>query len=182
MSKLKSLKQYSIPFTGLKIGQHQFDFEVDRSFFDEFEYSLVKDGLLTVNLLLEKQETLMVLNFQIKGTVQLSCDKCLGGFPYEMEAKERLIAKFSDSDEMLDSEEVIVITKNENEIDVSSFIYEIVTLAVPYLNICEDPGNTPACDKEMLQKIEELSIKSETTGESEQQDPRWDKLKNISKN
>lgn len=176
---MKSLKQYSIPFTGLKIGQHQFNFEVDRRFFDEFEYSLVKDGLLNVSLLLEKQETLMVLNFNIKGTVQLSCDKCLAGFPHEMETADRLIAKFTESDDMLDSEEVIVITKNENEVDVSSFIYEIINLAVPYLNICEDPGNTPSCDLEMLKKIEELSGEKE---ESEQKDPRWDILKNIRKN
>ena len=47
---LKSLKQYSIPFTGLKIGQHQFGFDVDSTYFNEFEYSLVKKGLLKVNL------------------------------------------------------------------------------------------------------------------------------------
>ncbi|WP_017256839.1 YceD family protein [Pedobacter arcticus] len=178
---MKSLKQYSIPFTGLKIGQHQFNYDVDRRFFDEFEYSLVKDGLLSVSLLLEKRETLMVLNFKIKGTVQLSCDKCLAGFPHEMEAEDRLIAKFTESDDMSDSEEVIVITKSESEVDVSSFIYEIINLAVPYLNICEDPGNTPSCDLEMLKKIEEFSGETEQNA-SEQEDPRWDILKNIRKN
>nr|WP_294899260.1 DUF177 domain-containing protein [uncultured Pedobacter sp.] len=176
---MKALKQYSIPFTGLKIGQHQFDFEVDKLFFDEFEYSLVKDGLLSVSLLLEKRETLMVLNFHIKGTVQLSCDKCLSAFPQEIETEDRLIAKFTESDDLADSEEVIIITKNESEVDVSSFIYEMINLAAPYISICEDPGNTLSCDLEMLKKIDELSIEK---GNSEQQDPRWDILKNIRKN
>ncbi len=179
---MKSLKQYSIPFTGLKIGQHQFNFEVDKRFFDEFEYSLVKDGLLSVSLLLEKRETLMVLNFKIKGTVQLSCDKCLGGFPHDLEAEDRLIAKFTESDDMSDSEEVLIITRSESEVDISSFIYEIINLAVPYLNICEDPGNTPACDLEMLNKIEELSGQKEESESEQQDDPRWDILKNIRKN
>lgn len=178
---MKSLKQYSIPFTGLKIGQHQFNFEVDGGFFDEFEYSLVKDGLLSVSLLLEKRETLMVLNFHIKGNIQLSCDKCLSNFPHEVDAKDRLIAKFTESDDLADSEDVIIITKNENEVDVSLFIYEIVNLQVPYVSICEDPGNTPSCDLEMLKKIDELSIDEEKS-ESEKQDPRWDVLKNIRKN
>ena len=176
---MKSLKQYSIPFTGLKIGQHQFNFEVDGRFFDEFEYSLVKNGLLDVSLLLEKRETLMVLNFHIKGKIELSCDKCLAGFPYEINAEDRLIAKFTESDDLADSEDVIIITKNESEVDVSSFIYEMINLSAPYISICEDPGNTSSCDLEMLKKIDELSAEK---GDGEQQDPRWDILKNIRKN
>lgn len=178
---MKPLKQYSIPFTGLKIGQHQFDFEVDGRFFDEFEYSLVKDGLLNVSLLLEKRETLMVLNFHVKGSIKLSCDKCLSNFPQEVDTKDRLIAKFTESEDLADSEEVIIITKNETEIDLSSHIYEIINLSVPYISICEDPGKTPSCDLEMLKKIDELSVKDQKS-EEDDEDPRWDVLKNIRKN
>ncbi len=39
---LKSLRTYSIPFTGLKLGKHHFDYVITNAFFDEFEYSLVK--------------------------------------------------------------------------------------------------------------------------------------------
>jgi len=176
---LKSLKQYSIPFTGLKIGKHQFAFEVDRRFFDAFEYSLVKDGLLSVNLVLEKRETLMTLDFEIAGKIQLSCDKCLSNFPHEVETKDRLIAKFTESEDLVDNEDVLIISKNESEVDVAPFIYEMINLSAPYISICEEPGNTPACDLEMLKKIDELSVENE---ETEQQDPRWDVLKNIRKN
>ena len=176
---MKSLKQYSIPFTGLKIGKHQFAFEVDRCFFDAFEYSLVKDGLLSVNLVLEKRETLMTLDFEIVGKIQLSCDKCLSNFPHEVETKDRLIAKFTESEDLVDNEDVLIISKNESEVDVAPFIYEMINLSAPYISICEEPGNTPACDLEMLKKIDELSVENE---ETEQQDPRWDVLKNIRKN
>ena len=62
---MKSLQQYSIPFTGLKPGIHQFEFGVDDSFFKEFEYSLVKSGKLKVDLDLEKQETMMILHAMV---------------------------------------------------------------------------------------------------------------------
>jgi len=62
---LKSLQQYSIPFTGLKLGVHNFEFEVNDAFFGEFEYSLVKSGSLKVELELDKQETMMFLHFYI---------------------------------------------------------------------------------------------------------------------
>ena len=32
-------KEFLIPFVGLKIGKHFFDFEINSSFFDAFEYS-----------------------------------------------------------------------------------------------------------------------------------------------
>lgn len=176
---MKSLKQYSIPFTGLKIGQHQFNFEVDGRFFNEFEYSLVKDGSLKVELILEKQETLMVLDFHIVGSIQLNCDRCLADFPYQIDTKDRLIAKFSESEDLEESEEVLVLSKNDIEVDTSGFIYEMINLAAPYINLCEDPGKLTYCDQEMLSKLAELSQEQEN---NETNDPRWDALKNIKKN
>jgi len=176
---LKSLKQYSIPYTGLKIGHHEFNYEVGGSFFKEFEYSLVKNGALKVDVFLEKQETLMVLDFHIWGTIQVNCDKCLSDFPYTIDTKDRLIAKFTDSDELSDTEEVVTLGKKDIAIDVSSFIYEIINLAAPYVNVCEDPGKTNACDQETLAKLEELSVSEE---DSDDKDPRWDILKSIRKN
>ena len=66
--QLKPLKQFSVPFTGLKIGKHQFDFEIDNSFFDAFEYSLLKKGNLKAEVELDKQETMLILHFHIQGT------------------------------------------------------------------------------------------------------------------
>lgn len=176
---MKSLKQYSIPFTGLKIGHYQFDYDVDRSFFDEFEYSLIKDGKLKVKLDLEKQETLMILDFKIEGEIQLNCDKCLADFPSQISVSDRLIAKFSENDDLGDIEEVMVIKKNEVEIDVSSFIYEVITLAAPYVSVCNEPGKLPTCDQEMLNKLNEFLVEQD---KNELTDPRWDILKNIKKN
>ncbi|WP_395805431.1 YceD family protein, partial [Daejeonella sp.] len=92
---MKLLNEYSIPFTGLKLGVHQFEFEVNDSFFEEFEYSLVKSGKLNIALDLEKQETMMILHFYIKGSIKLGCDVCLADYPYLVDFKERQIVKLS---------------------------------------------------------------------------------------
>jgi len=176
---LQSLKQYSIPFTGLKIGHYQFDYDVNRSFFDEFEYSLIKDGKLKVKLDLEKQETLMILDFKIEGEIELNCDKCLADFPNQISVTDRLIAKFSDNEDLGDTEEVMVIKKNEVEIDVSSFIYEVITLAAPYVSVCKEPGELSTCDQDMLKKLNDFLVEQD---KNELTDPRWDILKNIKKN
>ncbi len=176
---MKSLQEYHIPFTGLKEGKHQFDFQVDQSFFDEFEYSIVKNGDLKVEMELDKQETMLVLQFFIKGQIFLNCDVCLSDFPASVEIKERQIVKFTDDENLEDdTDEIIVLGKNEHEVDVAPLIYEYINVAVPYFNRCEKPGETEWCDKEMLEKLDKLSG-DQTEEEINEADPRWEALKKI---
>ncbi len=122
----------------------------------------------------------MILHFHISGEMKLGCDVCLADYPYKVEIDERQIAKFtSNTDLEEDTEEIIVLTKNENEINVASLIYEYINLAVPYINRCDDEGNTEWCDQEMIEKLKQLS--GGPNGENEPADPRWEALKNIKK-
>jgi uncharacterized metal-binding protein YceD (DUF177 family) len=172
---LKSLRIYSIPFTGLKLGKHEFEFIVDDSFFDEFEYSLVKKADLKCLVELEKQETMIILNFQISGTIDANCDRCLARYPYPVDIHEQQVAKFSD-EAIGDDEEIIILTKNDHEINIAGLVYEYINVALPFTTVCDDEGNTPYCDKEMLDSLSKLSA---NTGKDEQADPRWDALKKI---
>jgi uncharacterized metal-binding protein YceD (DUF177 family) len=172
---LKSLRNFSIPFTGLKLGKHEFEFEVTDTFFDEFEYSLVKKANLKCQVELEKQETMIILNFQINGTIDANCDRCLAAYPQQVDITEQQVAKFSD--EAIDEdEEIIALTKNDHEIDVSKLIYEYINVALPLITVCSNEGETPYCDKEMLANLNKLTANTE---QNEQADPRWDALKKF---
>jgi uncharacterized metal-binding protein YceD (DUF177 family) len=176
---LKALKQFSIPFTGLKLGQHQFDFEIDKRFFDAFEYSLVKNGALKAKVELDKQETMLILNFQIMGTIQLNCDKCLAEFANPIEIKERQLIKFAEDDLESDDLEIIMLNRRESEIDVSEMIYEFINVAVPYINNCEQAGQAQSCDPEMIATLEKLSSGNAIIEEEQSEDPRWAALKKL---
>ncbi|MCY1519724.1 Large ribosomal RNA subunit accumulation protein YceD [compost metagenome] len=174
---MKALKQFSIPFTGLKLGNHQFDFEIDKGFFDAFEYSLVKDGKLKASVDLDKQETMLILHFNIEGTIQLGCDKCLAEFAQPLEIKERQIVKFAEDNLESDDLEIIMLNRKESELDVSELIYEYITVAVPYINKCEQVGQ--ACDQAMIATLEKLAGGSTVNEEEENDDPRWAALKKL---
>lgn len=174
---LKSLRTYAIPFTGLKLGKHEFDYVITDAFFDDFEYSLVKKASLQCKVELEKQETMLILDFSIKGDIQLTCDKCLAGYPQQVDISEQQIAKFSD-EPVDEDEEVIALGKNDHEINIAGLIYEYINVAVPFIATCGKPGNTPYCDKDMLDRLKELSAGDEQEPE-QLNDPRWDALKNI---
>jgi len=172
---LKSLRNYSIPFTGLAQGKHHFEFDVDDAFFNEFDYSLVKKADLKCEVEMEKQETMLILDFHITGTIDATCDKCLSQYPQELDVREQQIAKFSD--EAIDEDdEIIALGKNEHEVMLAGLIYEYINVAVPFIAVCNNEGNTPYCDKEMLDKLNNLSANNE---QDENPDPRWDALKKI---
>ena len=174
---LKSLRDYSIPFTGLKLGKHQFEYMVTDAFFDEFEYSLVKKANLVCKVELERQETMLILNFDISGTIDATCDKCLSQYPQPVQIHEQQVAKFSE-EPVGEDEEIIVLTKNDHEINIAGLVYEYVNVAMPFITVCGDEGNTPYCDKTMLDKLDKFKT---YTDENEKTDPRWDALKNINK-
>ena len=172
---LKSLKTYSIPFTGLKLGKHFFDYVIKDDFFDEMDYSLVKKADLQCKVELDKQETMLILSFHIYGTITMTCDKCLAEYPQPVDVHEQQIAKFAE-EEIDEDEEIITLTKNDHEINIAGLIYEYINVAAPFIAVCNDEGNTAYCDKEMIERLNQLSAKG---GEDDKTDPRWDVLKNI---
>ncbi|WP_129716123.1 DUF177 domain-containing protein [Pedobacter sp. SYP-B3415] len=174
---MKPLKQFSVPFTGLKLGKHDFEFEIDDTFFNEFDYSLIKSGKLKARMEMDKQETMLLLNFHVEGTVKLSCDKCLSDFEQPIVLQERQIVKFAEDNLESDDPEIIVLNRSESEIDVSGVLYELINVSVPYIKNCGDAGNGQECDKAMIKKLESLS--GQNKEETETVDPRWEALKKL---
>ena len=172
---LKSLKNYSIPYTGLALGKHTFEYDIKDAFFDEFEYSLVKKADMKCRVDLEKQETMMILDFHITGTIDATCDRCLAQYPQVVDIKEQQIAKFSD-EEVAEDDEIISLGKSEHEIVLAGLIYEYINVAVPFILVCDNEGNTKYCDKDMLAELSKLKENNEQT---ESIDPRWDALKKF---
>jgi len=126
---------------------------------------------------MEKQETMLILNFHIAGTIDAACDKCLSQYPQYLDIHEQQIAKFSD-EEIDEDDEIIALGKNEHEIVLAGLIYEYINVAVPFISVCNNEGNTPYCDKDMLDKLNKLSADNE---QDENPDPRWDALKKLNK-
>ncbi len=173
------LKQYRIPFSGLNLGTHDFVFDIDKAFFDCYEYSIVKDGNLKASITLHKQENMMVVGFHIEGTVNLVCDVCLSTFPAKTDIRERLIVKFTDEGLAENTDEIIVLAKHEYELDIAPLLYEYINVSVPHYSKCSEQGDNVTCDEAVLAKLSDLSPEQQ---EAEQTDPRWEALKNLKYN
>ncbi|MDP2423928.1 MAG: DUF177 domain-containing protein [Bacteroidales bacterium] len=165
-------RQFVIPFGGLKLGHHQFDFEIGDKFFAALDYSEIRNGSLKVELKLEKQPRMLQLVFDISGSVEVICDRCLDPVDCPVNGTNVLFVKFGKEYEE-ESEDVIVIPETQTQLDVMHYIYEFISLLMPYRHVHpEDKNGKSSCDPHVIKKLEELTP-------SQSIDSRWDALKNI---
>ena len=173
-------KEYSIQFLGLSLGEHPFEFKVNDKFFEHLDYSEIKQGDITVNIALLRQSQMMILQFQISGTVKMICDICATEFDMPITGTNKLIVKLGGPDETTDDDDIITINTNEHQLDLTQYIYEYITLSLPIKREHPlDKKGKPGCDKEMLKKVKKFLIKEE---KKDTTDPRWEGLKNIKLN
>ena len=169
---MKTLKQFKIPFKGLSLGAHDYDWEVDNRFFEAIENPDVLDCKVWVNLRLEKQERMMVLEFDISGHLYVCCDRCLEKFNLPLNISENYFIKFGEEYKE-ESESILVIPETEYQIDISELIFDFISLAIPIKKVhLEDKEGNSTCSETALSRLAELS-------EQKRSDPRWDALKNI---
>lgn len=175
---MKPLKEFTIPFVGLKLGKHDFEYKVEQAFFEYFEYEEFNNVTIDVNLILDKKSTLLDLNFKISGFVNVNCDLTNEPYNQPIENEFDLVVKFGDeyNDEL---EDILIVPHGSYEINVQQYIYELIVLSVPIKRI--HPGvEDGTLDSDILTKLEELSPKLKEEKEIEEEsDPRWNTLKKL---
>mgnify|MGYP003806180297 CR=1 FL=1 len=166
------LKELRIPFKGLKIGKHDYDWEINQKFFEIYDNSDVLDCKISVKLELDKTERMLSLDFEIDGELTSVCDRCLDEIKIPVSVKEQYIFKFG-AERLEESENVMVIPESDFQIEVAPLIYDYIILSLPIQKIHGKHGIKPTkCNTDALKYLESHDDKDEI-------DPRWEALKNI---
>lgn len=168
---MKHQDQFVIPFSGLKAGSYQYDFNIDSAFFEHFGQSEIREASVTVACRMERQLRMLVFHFDIGGTVKVPCDRCLEEFDLPIAGQEQLIVKFGD-EHGEESEDIFIITEDEHSIDLRPFLFDYINLLMPYKKVHPtDANGNSLCDPGVTRYISD--------DETPQTDPRWDALKNL---
>ena len=166
------LKEFVIPFVGLSNEEHSFEFLIGDKFFASFEYSEIEQANVRVDLNLNKSERMMVLTFSMLGTIQVTCSRCLDKFDFPIEGEEVLYLKYG-NEYREEDDNIIIIPESETQINVAPFIYDYLSLMVPFRVVHPENENGESdCDPDVIKRIEENHNEKEA-------DPRWDKLKDL---
>lgn len=176
---MKKTKEFLIPFVGLKLGKHHFEYQIDNTFFDLFDYDEFQNSNIKVNVVLDKKSNMLEISFKHEGVVNVPCDVTGEDFDLPIKSKMKLIVRFGEEFNN-DNEELLILPFGEFEVDVAQYIYEMIVLSVPLKRV--HPGvKDGTLESEALKKLNELAVK-ETKKENKKEediDPRWDKLKQL---
>ncbi|MBL7471341.1 YceD family protein [Robertkochia sediminum] len=174
---MKQLKEFDIPFVGLKLGKHQFAYQLDKSFFEAFNYDEFAAASLQVDVVLEKKNNMLELSFSTEGSVNVPCDLTDEPFDLPVEGDLHLVVKFGEeyNDE---NEEMLIIPHGEHQINIAQYVYEMIVLAVPAKRV--HPGvEDGSLSSDVLERLEEFQPKEENNNNDGDTDPRWDTLKKL---
>ena len=161
---------YTIPFTGLKIGKHAYEFQLGKTFFEQFEYSEISECDIFIDIILEKQSNMLILDFEFEGVIETICDRCQESVEIELEGKFRLIVKFSDFTDVTD-DEILVLGPNEVDVDLKQYFYEYSHLSLPHKRVHD---SLEECNEDVISILQSLKPDSE-----DDIDPRWGALKDL---
>lgn len=152
---MNELIGYAIPIKGLKDGVHKFEYAIDAGFFKEFENPPVAQADVKCTLTLDKKQDIIVLFFDFEGTVDTTCDRCLADIHLPISGQERLLVKYSETEEASDDPEILFVHPESSKIDVSGLVYEFICLAIPMVKVYDcELDEDPPCNQEMLDYLD----------------------------
>jgi uncharacterized protein len=193
---MKIYKKYDIDIFMLNNGTHEYEFEINKEFFELFENSLLENGSGKVQVELDKSETMIQMKIHSKGEVELICDRTLENFDEPFEISSKVIFKYGEENMEID-DDIYMIEKNTQKINIAQIIYDYISLTIPMKKLHpslrdeEDDLNeenyiegklvyssTDPVDEESADNL----LNKEESDKNEDIDPRWNVLKKLKDN
>ncbi|MCB0506975.1 MAG: YceD family protein [Chitinophagales bacterium] len=172
-----SLQEYYLPHAGLKKGVHEFTYELTEKFFSNFEDALIEKCDVQVNVTLDNRQEPLVIELDFDGTIWSECDRCTAPIPLSIHTSQIVYVKYKmDEDWRADDDrEIIFVARDDQYLDITSLFYDIIHVSIPVHRVCDKPGETEYCDKEIVNILEKKQ-------ENKKADPRWEGLNKLKDN
>lgn len=176
----KFQEQYSLQLSRLKPGKQKESFELDRSFFEHFDFGLSKNGTVKADLEIHKYSGHLDVLFRLTGTVEVECDRCLELYPQPIDSTQRLIYSFN-PDQKFDKSEVIQVQDDTAPLLISQELYDYTQIALPLRRVPD--RSLHICNPDVLSVLgmDPDGNPLEFTAEPDDDDidPRWAALKKL---
>ena len=156
------LDGYNVDLKGMTSDTVSYRWQADNDFFSAVQGPEIKAGSLDVALRVKQTSGAYELEFQLKGEVEVTCDRCLEPMFQPIEAQCTL--KVVLGEDYADDGEVVTVPEREGIINVAWNIYEFAALQIPLRHVHPDG---------------ECKAPLPTSSEEEKTDPRWDALNKL---
>ena len=176
---MSNRREFEIAFVGLKPGVHEFHYKVEDSFFEEFGEQDFTNTRAEIKLSLQKNNSFMILRFEIGGKTDVVCDRCSNDLPLQLFEDFTMTVKMTEEPEQMNAQEedpdVYYISRGESHLDIKAWIYEFVSLSIPMQKTCEyEKMNGPFCNPAARELLNGLKKEDQPT-----ENPLWKGLEKF---
>jgi uncharacterized metal-binding protein YceD (DUF177 family) len=175
---MSNRRDFEIAFVGLKPGIHEFNYDIEDSFFERYQQQDFHDCKAHVKLLLDKKTGFMLLKFEIGGTLEVSCDRCNSILPLQLWDEFHVTVKMVEDPELMNEQEddpdVNYISRGESHLYIADWIYEFINLSIPMQKTCSfEKMDGPYCNPAAMEILKNMEP------EKEKQNPIWKGLEKF---
>lgn len=173
------LRMFNVNIIGLSNKVHEFDYQFGKEFFDHYGTEVISEGKFSAQVSLDKHETFIEATFKISGVATLICDRSLDPFEQPISVTKKIMFKYGEADQEL-SDEIIMIHRDTDTLELGQYIYEFIGLEVPMKKLHPRYQNEPETGEEVEGKIIYSSGEKDFDADNgDDIDPRWEKLKKL---
>ncbi|MFM2385593.1 MAG: hypothetical protein RL660_350 [Bacteroidota bacterium] len=165
---MKKNRDFEIAHIGLKPGEHEFNYQLQESFFEEFGQTEFRDANFDVKLLLDKKANFYYLKFGITGSITTACDRCGDDFTLALWDDFETVIKIVDAEivdeRKVEDEEIIYLPHSANHIDVAEIMYENIVLCLPIQRVhADNEQGQSTCNPVALELLGKHAVHFEDT-------------------
>ena len=125
---------YKLPLKSLSVGSHEFDYHLDKKFFEDMESADIHDADLNIHVTVVAKNDLYELTIDITGEITLLCDRCLDDLQWPVDTTYHIYVKYG-ADYNDDSDELLEIPESDNYLNIAYMIYDTVALTIPIKHV-----------------------------------------------
>lgn len=176
---MERISNFDIPLESLRLGEHEFVFELNDSFFKEFETGLLTNGAFNINVLVDKLGSQTNISFHVKGTTRVECDRCLDSMIMPMDFSSDIVVKFHSSSPLQD-DNVYYLSHGQDQFNLAKPFYDVISLNLPIAST-HDMINED-CNPEMMKYLDNSEDATSETQKSNHEIPEdspWNALRNF---
>ena len=148
----KELREFIVPFSSLKQGEHTFSFSLNDAFFTHYEHSLIDSGTVDIQMVLRKSETMLSSDYTVHGVINTTCDRCNDPVQTVVEGAFKLVFKFGH--EISDNEELVILPPESYQLEMADYFYEFVHVLRPNRIVHTEQG----CNEEMVEVLKKYLL------------------------
>jgi uncharacterized protein len=169
------LKEFAVNIIGLSKKAHLFNYHLEKGFFEKYGTEAVSEGRFDVEVVLDKKETFIEVDFKISGKAALVCDRTLDPFDFPINETRKVVFKYGEEAQEI-SDEIVIITRDQDSLDLGQYLYEFIALAIPIKKLHPRFAHEAGNDQPMVYSTSQNETEEK---ENEPIDPRWEKLKKL---